>query len=168
MISFRYLFDNIWTYCLIWRFRSSCPNGLYEKGVLKNLVKITGNHLCRVSFSIKLLAGSLQLHQNESPVQVVSYEFLKRRPFSQTSGNSYLWRIRLFAGVSFRDALGFHHKRTENFFTIKKLRHIFPLQFLNVWINYFLIIPQENEKLSKVHDKKGIRTASINYVVVSS
>ena len=168
MISFRYLFDNIWTYCLIWRFRSSCPNGLYEKGVLKNLLKITGNHLCRVSFSIKLLAGSLQLHQIESPVQVVSYEFDKRRPFSQTSGNSYFWRVRSFAGVSFRNASGFHHKRTDNCFTMKKLRHIFPVKFLNVWINYFLIIPQENKKLSKVHDKKGIRTASINYVVVSS
>ena len=168
MISCRYLFDNIWTNCLIWRFRSSRLNGLYEKGVLKNLVKIRGNHLCWVFFSIKLLAGSLQLHQIESPFQVVPFEFYKARPFSQTSGNSYFWRVRSFAGVSFRNASGFHHKQIVNCFTMKKLHHIFPVKFLNVWINYFLIIPQENKKLSKVHDKKSTRTASINDIVVSS
>ena len=168
MISCRYLFDNIWTYFLIWRFRSSRLKGLYEKRVLKNLVKITGNHLRWVFFSIKLLAGSLQLHQIESPVQVVPYEFYKGRPFSQTSGNSYFWRVRSFAGVSFRNASGFHHKQTDNCFTMKKLHHIFPVKFLNVWINYFLIIPQENKNLSKVHDKKSTRTASINDIVVSS
>ena len=34
----------------VWRFRSSSSKGFYGKGILKNLVKYTGKHLCRGLF----------------------------------------------------------------------------------------------------------------------
>ena len=37
----------------IGRARSSCPEVFCKKGVLKNLVKFTGKHLCQSFFSIK-------------------------------------------------------------------------------------------------------------------
>ena len=53
---------------------------------------MTGKHLCRVSFLIKLQAGALQLYLNETPAQMLSCEFFS------VSQNTYLEKIyeRLF------------------------------------------------------------------------
>ena len=56
--------------------KESLQGGIYEKGALKNIVKFAGKLMCvGFSFSIKLQAGNLQLHQLETPGQVLFWGF---------------------------------------------------------------------------------------------
>ena len=62
--------------CLSWRFRSSCSNVFYEKGVLKILVEFTGKHLCRVLFFNKVAGWKSETSSDrETPAHVFSCEF---------------------------------------------------------------------------------------------
>ena len=51
------------------------PRAIMKKVFLKTSLNLHENICVGVSFSIKLLAGSLQLHHLETPVQVLSCEF---------------------------------------------------------------------------------------------
>ena len=51
------------------------PRAIMKKVSIKTWLNFHENICVGVSFSIKLLAGSLQLHQIVTPVQVLSCEF---------------------------------------------------------------------------------------------
>ena len=51
------------------------PEVFCKKGVLRNLVKFTGKHLCQSLFQIKLQASGLQLIKKETLAQVFFCEF---------------------------------------------------------------------------------------------
>ena len=72
--------------------RSSRPDVLCEKGVLRNFAKFTGNSCARVSFLIKLQAAC-NFIKKDTLAQVFSFEFSKFRgtPFF----TEHLWWLLL-------------------------------------------------------------------------
>ena len=79
LIILRCLYFNIWTrfYLLLctWRVRSGRPEEFFKKGVLKNSANSQESICAGVSFSIKLQAGCMQLHNMQNLVQVLSCKF---------------------------------------------------------------------------------------------
>ena len=85
------------------RFRSSRPELLLRKGVLKVWSKFTGEHPCQSAISIKLLWNFIEitLRHGLSPVSLLH---IFRKPFSKnTSGRLLLYLLKTSENQNFSD-----------------------------------------------------------------
>ena len=69
--------------------RSSRPDVLCKKGILKNFSKFTGKHLCQSRFLMRLQTSGLRFIKKETLAQVFSCEFCK------ISKNTFFYRTYL-------------------------------------------------------------------------
>ena len=85
--------------------RSSRPEVLCKKGVLRNSAKFTRKHLCQSLFFNKVADLSLQLYKKETLAQVFSCEFCeisKNTFFQRTPPVATSVRLRRLTGFSIR------------------------------------------------------------------
>ena len=98
LISFWYLFYNINTYCLAWRFRSSRSKSFQEKDVLKYIVKFTGKPCFGISFALNCrLEASNFLRFLRNSKQELFYKHLRTAAY----GKRYLLQTSLFEYLRF-------------------------------------------------------------------
>ena len=97
--------------------KESLQGGIYEKGVVKNIVKFAQKHLCRSLSFNKIAAWKTTTSSTRDPVQVLSCEFQKilKKTFFINIWEPLLLKSRSFVGVSFHNA----RNRTEKYMSSK-------------------------------------------------
>ena len=99
------------------------PSAIMKKVFFKTLLNFHKKICVGVSFSINLLSGSLQLHQIETTVHVLSFEFyeiLEKIYFIIIWERLLLKNMIFSCGVSFRNASGFYYEQNKiKFWTFK-------------------------------------------------
>ena len=76
-------------FCINSIFRSSHPEVLCEKGVLRNFAKFAGKNLCQSLFFNKVAGAAYNFNKKEALAQVFSCEF------SDISKNTFFYRTPL-------------------------------------------------------------------------
>ena len=96
--------------------RNSRQEVFSKRGVVRIFAKLTGKHLCRVSFLIKLQVSDLQLIKKETLAQVFSSEFCEHLFLQNTSGGCFLKTTpRIYNLNNLSDSWYYENTRYKNF-----------------------------------------------------
>ena len=87
----------------VFKVRSSHPEVFYKKGVLRNLTNFTAEHLCQVSFLIKLQTSACNFIKKVTLAKVFSCEFCEVIDVVQLPLLLTLNRFKYFSGATVVD-----------------------------------------------------------------